>query len=670
MSLHRKFGLVQQSGGKIPISDFESFGKAIGSNYEITREIGRGGMATVYLAEDRKHGRRVAIKILNADADGRSAAERFQREIRLLARLQHPNILPVFDSGVADGHLWYVMPFVEGESLRARLQRERAVDIESTVTLLAALADALNYAHESGVIHRDIKPENILLSHSIPLIADFGIASALDAAPGTRLTEIGMAIGTAEYMSPEQATGEAVDGRSDIYSLGCVGFEMLAGSPPFRGPNVRAVIAQVLSHTTPSLRAARPEIPPALAAVIHRAIEKEPAARWQTGSEMSARLLEARKRDGTETQRTRVPQPWKFAAVAAFAVVVAGAIFSRGQSKVKTAPPGTAAELRHDTAALSAYRRGTARIAQRTQRTLIEGLALLDQAIRIDSSFALAWSGRANAFNWARIWEFQIPGVPRDSLLVRALEASERALDLDSLDANIWLVSAAVGGSVDPTRRDLPIRAVRRAISLDSLNPRAWMQLGIYKQEIGQMDSALASMRRAMVLGERAVGTPSYANHFYWRRQYDSAAVWSDSAIKYSPRLPYAWEMAGATAIMRRRYDDAETYYEAAIRLDQGPTRVRGLEGLAEIAAIRGDTKKAFDLIRQAETLTDSLAPSDHAAISLASAYAAVGHREKALRWLERYRPRGDLHFQLHLRHDAQLDPLRTDPRFAALVSR
>ena len=183
------------------------------------------------------------------------------------------------------------------------------------------------------------------------------------------------------------------------------------------------------------------------------------------------------------------------------------------------------------------------------------------------------------------------------------------------------------------------------------------------------MYSSLLSLRRGLLLGKRAVGTPLYANHFYWRRRYDSAAVWSDSAIKYSPRLPYAWEMAGATAIMRGKLDDAETYYEAAVRLDQGPTRVRGLEGLAEIAAIRGDTTKALSIIRRAENLTTRSAPSDHAAISLGSAYAAIGMPERALQWLEAYHPRRDLHFQLHLDRDPQLDPLRKYPRFAAIAA-
>ena len=652
--------------------ELEAFQKAIGDAYTIGREIGRGGMATVFLARDRKHDRQVAIKVLDTDSGTRSAVERFQREIRVLARLQHPNLLPVFDSGVADGRLWYAMPFVEGESLRARLERVGKLDIDTAVSMLAALADALSYAHASGVIHRDIKPENILLSHSIPMIADFGIASALDAAPGGKLTDVGMAIGTPEYMSPEQAMGEAtVDSRTDIYSLGCVGFEMLAGKPPFEGANARAVVARILSGSMPSVRAARAEVSPALDSVIARAIAREPEARWQTGSELSAALSRVRNGNtaGGESTRPALRRGRMVAfAGAAAAIAVASILLSKPGTTKEPAP--SAARTGHDTAAVSAYRRGNARVAQRTQRTLVEGLAMIDEAIRLDSGLAPAWAARAHAFNWARQWEFEVPGVPHDSLLVRALEASERALDLDSTDASIWLTSSTVLGAIDPTRKDLQLQAIRRAIALDSTNARAWMQLGINQQDLGQMDSALTSMRRAMRLGERTVGAPSYANHFYWRREYDSAAVWSDSAIKYSSRNPYAWETAGATAIMRKRYDDAESYYEAAVRLDQGPTRVRGLEGLAELAAIRGDTSRAISIIAEAEALVDSSAPNAHAAIALASAHATLGRKEKALRWLERAKARRNLHFQLHLQRDPMLDPLRREPRFIALISR
>jgi serine/threonine protein kinase len=650
--------------GEVPILDLEAFHAAVGNTYALIREIGRGGMATVYLADDRKHDRRVAIKILNAEASGPSAAERFQREIKVLARLQHPNILPVFDSGVADGRLWYAMPFVEGESLRSLLDREGKLDPGAAASMLAALAAALGYAHDSGIIHRDIKPENILLSHSIPLIADFGIAAALDPSPGARLTETGMAIGTLNYMSPEQATAEKeIDGRSDIFSLGCVGFEMIAGRPPFEGPDLRTVIARMIATTPPSLRSLRPEVPETIASAVERAIASHPERRWQTGAQFAAALTSGRvSRGGARRNLTGAA-----AAMMLLVATIVAASFVTKRDSAKS--PDSNSARRPDSAALSAYRRGTARIQQRTQRTLIEGLALIDEALRRDSTLALAWAGRANAFNWARMWEFDIPGVPRDSLLPLALAASEKALDLDSLDANIWVVNAAVSAAVDPTRKDVPINAVRRAIALDPLNARAWIQLGTVQEELDQMDSSLASFRRGMILGNRAVGTAGYANHLYWRREFDSAAVWSDSAIKYSPRQPYAWEVAGASAIMRKRYDEAQSYYEAALRLDQGPTRVRSLEGLAELAAIRGDTAKALALIADAEKLTDPASPSDHAAIAIASAYAAAGKRENALQWLERYQPRSSLHFQLHVRYDAQLDPLRKDRRFAAILT-
>ena len=408
-----------------------------------------------------------------------------------------------------------------------------------------------------------------------------------------------------------------------------------------------------------------------LESVIVRAISREPGDRWQTGAEFSKALSTARS-GSAATPRFAFfdSRRSKIAVVSALAVVIAAAIVLPRRSEPVNASTPNAPARQPDSAAVSAYQRGMARIAQRTQRTAVEGLALIDEAIRLDSGFALAWAGRANAFNWAHTWHFNIPGVPRDSLLVRALEASERALELDSLNASVWLMSATISGAVDPTRRDLPIVAVRRAITLDSTNARAWMQLGITQQDLGQMDSALVSFRRGMVIGKRAVGTPGYANHFYWRRQYDSAALWSDSAIKYSPRLPYAWELAGATAIMRQRYDDAQGYYEAAVRLDQGPTRVRGLEGLAEIAAIRGDTAKALKIIAQAESLTDSTEPDGHAVISLASAYATLGDTQKAIRWLEKHESRRSLHFQLHLQRDPMLDPLRRNPRFVALISR
>ena len=207
---------------------------ALADRYAIQRELGSGGMATVYLAEDLKHERQVAVKVLNPELAAVLGAERFLREVKITARLDHPHILPLLDSGAAEGFLYYVMPYVEGESLRDRMDREGQLPLEDALQVTWEVADGLSYAHSHDVVHRDIKPENIMLSGGHARIADFGIARAITAAGGDSLTQTGMAIGTPVYMSPEQAAGEdRVDGRSDVYSLGCVLYEMLAGEPPF-----------------------------------------------------------------------------------------------------------------------------------------------------------------------------------------------------------------------------------------------------------------------------------------------------------------------------------------------------------------------------------------------------------------------------------------------------
>jgi serine/threonine-protein kinase len=216
---------------------------AVRDRYDIEREIGRGGMATVYLARDRRHNRKVALKVLSAELGAVIGVERFLTEIQVTANLQHPNVLPLYDSGSGNGLLFYVMPFVDGESLRDRLNRERQLPIDDALRIAAAVAGALDYAHRHGIVHRDLKPENILLQDGHPLVADFGIALAVTNAGGNLITQTGLSLGTPQYMSPEQATGERmIDGRTDVYSLGCVLYEMLAGDPPHLGSSTQAVI--------------------------------------------------------------------------------------------------------------------------------------------------------------------------------------------------------------------------------------------------------------------------------------------------------------------------------------------------------------------------------------------------------------------------------------------
>ena len=256
---------------------------ALADRYSIERELGQGGMATVYLAQDLKHDRKVALKVLKPELAAVLGAERFVVEIKTTASLQHPHILPLFDSGTADGFLYYVMPYIEGETLRDKLNRETQVGIDEAVKIATEVADALDYAHRHGVIHRDIKPENILLHDGRPMVADFGIALAVSAAAGGRMTETGLSLGTPHYMSPEQATAEKdLTNRSDIYSLGSVLYEMLTGSPPHVGASAQQIIMKIVTEEAQPVTAVRKSVPPNVAAAVAKALEKLPADRFDS----------------------------------------------------------------------------------------------------------------------------------------------------------------------------------------------------------------------------------------------------------------------------------------------------------------------------------------------------------------------------------------------------
>src|SRR5687768_18290902 len=269
----------------------ERLGAALAGRYRIERELGAGGMATVYLAHDLRHEREVAIKVLHPDLGAALGGDRFLSEIKTTARLQHPHILPLLDSGDADGLLYYVMPYVTGETLRARLEREQQLPIDDALRIAREVADALGAAHALGIIHRDIKPENILLQGGHALVADFGIALAVQHAGGARMTQTGLSLGTPQYMSPEQAMGErAVDARSDIYALGAVTYEMLTGDPPFTGATVQAIIAKALTERPVPPSTVRDTVPPGVEQAVLRALAKLPADRFANAAEFVAAL--------------------------------------------------------------------------------------------------------------------------------------------------------------------------------------------------------------------------------------------------------------------------------------------------------------------------------------------------------------------------------------------
>ena len=284
---------------------------ALADRYRISGAVGAGGMAIVFRADDLKHDRPVAIKILTPELACSLWSARFLREIQIASRLQHPHILPLYDSGQAGDLLYYVMPFVTGESLRARLDREAPLPIADAVRLAREVADGLTHAHDIGVVHRDIKPENILLSDGQAIVADFGIARAIEDGAGEHLTATGVSIGTPSYMSPEQSAGEPTDERSDVYSLGCVLYEMLAGEPPFTGPTTMAIVAKRLAGPAPDVRVSRDSVDEALAGTIARALARVPADRIQSATELRKLLDDAElahaANSGIVPSRARVP---------------------------------------------------------------------------------------------------------------------------------------------------------------------------------------------------------------------------------------------------------------------------------------------------------------------------------------------------------------------------
>jgi len=305
----------------------ERLNTALAGRYEIERELGAGGMATVFLAHDVKHDRHVALKVLKPELAAVLGAERFVVEIKTTAAMQHPHILPLFDSGAADGFLFYVMPFIEGETLRDKLNRETQLGVDEAVRIAREVLDALQYAHEHGIVHRDVKPENILLHGGHAMVADFGIALAVSAAAGGRMTETGLSLGTPHYMSPEQATAEKeITARSDVYSLGSVLFEMLTGQPPHIGGSAQQIIMKIITESAPAVTTLRKSVPPNVAAAVAKSLEKLPADRFKSAKEFSEALANPTFTSATSTGATATTPLGHLRSARDAAFAVAGAL--------------------------------------------------------------------------------------------------------------------------------------------------------------------------------------------------------------------------------------------------------------------------------------------------------------------------------------------------------
>jgi Tfp pilus assembly protein PilF len=640
--------------------------RALGERYALERELGRGGMASVWLARDRRHDRHVAIKVLHPELAGAIGIDRFLREVRLTAGLQHPHIVPLLDSGTVPlpgGSTvpWYAMAYVPGESLRARLQRERQLPVDDAIAIAEQAADALAFAHAQGIVHRDVKPENILLAGGSAYVCDFGIAKALGDTGAERLTSTGLAIGTPAYMSPEQAAAGTVDARSDQYGLASVLYEMLAGEPPFTGATAQMIVSRRLAEPARPLRPVRPVVPEGLERAVLRSLERVPADRFPDMAGFTTAL-----RAGVRAPAPRRAVP-RGAGLALMVLLALGAAIGGWRwARRGSADPG----VRRDTVAVALFRRGMRHYDQRTPSGVATAIGDFTAALARDSTFAPAWNGLARAAARAFQRRFLVPGMSMDSVLRLTIAAGDRALALDGGSADTWITQAQVSQSVDPTDPAPIVRAARRAVQLDSTSAPAWHTLALALADSGDLDAGIRTWRHCTQVDPAYTQCLTFlAWGLYWHHRYDEAARWADSSVSVDPTFLTARTVAGFARLELGHGERASAALAAMRRLGADVEEVNALAGSVIVEARRGRTAAARAMLQRAESLSVRYEPAPlHTAAYMAEAHVAVGETEAALRWLERYVPTRDLHYQLHLSCEPTLDPLRRDPRFAALL--
>ncbi len=759
---------------------------ALADRYVIERELGSGGMATVYLARDLKHRRFVALKVLSPALAASLGADRFLREIELAARLQHPHIVTVFDSGDAGGILWYTMPYVEGETLRARLERERQLPLDVALRIAVEAARALEFAHQHGVLHRDVKPENLLLTtDGSTMVADFGIARPWAETGG--LTQSGMVVGTPAYMSPEQAAGErALDARTDVYALGSVLYEMLAGEMPYTGANPQVLLAKRLSEPAPSLRTTR-DIPVAIERTVARALARAPADRYATAAEF-ARALQSVDAPSRPTMRRRWPAA---AALVLVALGVAAAIrFRAGASS--TATPASAAvlpfadlsegkdqeyfsdgltdelitalsrvegirvaartssfqfkgrqidvseigrqlhvgavlegsvrksgdrvritaqlvstrdgyqlwsdaydrELKDvfgvqediarsiitalqvklgarsnralrarptgDLQAYDLYLKGRFAWNQRTATGMAQAVRFLEQAVARDSGFALAWAALADAY----VLAIPYAGAPRDIDWPKARAAVARSLALDSTVGEAH-TALAYGTMIYDWDWPAAEADFRRAIAVDPAYPTGHQWYGDFLWSQGRLHEAQDQMREALRLDPLSLVISSEVGAtYYLMRQYDSAETQVRATLQLDPNYAHGLYILGMVYLQQHRYREAVAALERALELGGFQEDLGGAMAYAYAAA--GDRAAAT---RYTAELERRLTAAQTGPFALALAFTGQGDLTRAFAQLDRAITVRDIFLPEDF-FDPQLDPLRADPRFAAIEKR
>ena len=734
---------------------------ALGDRYIIERELGRGGMATVYLAEERKHGRKVAIKVLRPEITAALGTDRFLREIGIAAQLSHPHIVALIDSGEAAGLLYYVQPHVPGGSLRERLDETRQLPVKDALRIAQEVGAGLDFAHRKGFVHRDVKPENILFADGHAVLADFGVARACcdaeaDADARRELvTEVGFAVGTPEYMSPEQASGEIeLTAASDVYSLACVVYEMLAGESPFHGAGHRAVMAKQVTEAPRPLRSLRPEVPPSLERAIARALEKDPDQRTATAADFVAELLAppALLRSPAVTRSIAVlpfinasPDPENEylsdgitdELIDALAKISGLRVASRTSAFALKGKPldvravgallgtsvvleGTVRKAGHRlriTAQLTSTEDGRLLWSQRYDRQLVDVLAIQDEiaATIVNTLRATMFAHLSEPIAGRYTESIQAYGLylkgryewnkRTQEGVAEAIRYFERAIAEDPGYAPAY-AGLADSYSLDVDYRSIPVQEAyqrakeyaRKALALDESVPTAHASLAwtlfIYDW---QWEEAEREFRRAIALN------PRYASAHQWfafllaaRGQQDAALLEGHTALELDPASVSARRAVGWLYYYARRYHQAREHLSRAIEMN--PMAVESYRMLGSAMALQGDVTEAERVLREALTLEGAgayskatlgwlLARSGRRAdaeqllrelelsrgegyvspVAFAILHIGLANLQEALDWSERAydERRGWL---AYVNVNPIFDPLRNEPRFAALV--